>query len=157
MKIQKQFFSLEEDDDDLTIGLVRLAKEIPDYELFFSINRFNHFSFSRIEDLVIDGDYFTYRFTQFQAYHHEVKTCFRFISNASYESIQKKDSFELFSAEESVKFLLHNQMDVDYIATSSDVIADFSLILLPELLVFQIQEFSLSSVDELYQIIQYYE
>ncbi|TXF77288.1 IPExxxVDY family protein [Chryseobacterium sp.] len=157
MKIQKQFFSLEEDNDDLTIGLVRLAKDIPDYELFFTVNRINHFCFSRIEDLVIDGEYFTYKFAQFQAYHHEVKTCFRFIRNISYEGIRKKESFELFSGEESVKFLLHNHIDVDYIATSSDVIADFSLILLPDLLVFQIQEFPLSSDDELYQIIQYYE
>lgn len=35
--------------------------------------------------------------------------------------------------------------------------ADFSLILLPENLVFQIQEYLLSSDEELYQLIQYYE
>ena len=34
---------------------------------------------------------------------------------------------------------------------------DFSVILLPENLVFQIQEYLLSSDEELYQLIQYYE
>ena len=63
----------------------------------------------------------------------------------------------LFSDESNIKFLLNLHQDVDYILSNSDMFAEFSLILLPENFVFQIQEYSLSSETELYQLIQYYE
>jgi hypothetical protein len=48
-------------------------------------------------------------------------------------------------------------LDVDYLIKTSDYIDDFSLILLPEFSVFNIQTFSLSSTNERYQLIKYYE
>ena len=64
---------------------------------------------------------------------------------------------QLFLDESNIKFLLNLHQDADYILTNSDMFTDFSLILLPENLVFQIQEYLLSSDEELYQLIQYYE
>lgn len=70
---------------------------------------------------------------------------------------KKKVQTELFTEEENIKFLLNNQVDVEYILHSSEQFPDFSVILLPENLVFPIQDYTLSSDEELYQIIQYYE
>lgn len=71
--------------------------------------------------------------------------------------VSKKVQTELFTEEENIKFLLNNQVDVEYILHSSEQFPDFSVILLPENLVFPIQDYTLSSDEELYQIIQYYE
>jgi len=47
--------------------------------------------------------------------------------------------------------------DVDYIIYAKDSFKDFSLILLPENIMFQIQDFSLQPNSELYKLINYYE
>lgn len=70
---------------------------------------------------------------------------------------KKKLQTELFTGEENIKFLLNNQVEVQYILHSSEQFPDFSVILLPENLVFPIQDYTLGSEEELYQIIQYYE
>ncbi|UHO38787.1 IPExxxVDY family protein [Chryseobacterium capnotolerans] len=157
MEIQKLYDLDDIEFEDIAIGLVRLAKDIPAHEFFYKINQLNNLSFSRKKDLVFHGDYYDYFFPRFEAYHKFSKTCFTFISNTSSESKQKKVQTELFTEEENIKFLLNNQVDVEYILHSSDQFPDFSVILLPENLVFPIQDYTLSSDEELYQIIQYYE
>ena len=157
MEIQKLYDLGDIEFEDITIGLVRLAKNIPDHEFFFKINQSNDLTFSRIKDLVFHGVYYDYYFPRFEAYHKFTKTCFTFISNKSSESKLKKLQTELFSEEENIKFLLNNQTEVEYILHSSEQFPDFSVILLPENLVFPIQDYNLSSDEELYQIIQYYE
>ena len=157
MKIKKQFLKLEEDLTEISIGLVRLIKPIPEYELFFMINQLNNFQFKRTADIKVEGEYFDYYFSRYQAYDKFSKNCFSFISNKSISSVEKKAQKELFLDEANIKFLLNVHQDADYILTNSDMFADFSLILLPENFIFQIQEYSLSSDEELYQLIQYYE
>ncbi len=157
MEIQKLYDLDDIEFEDIAIGLVRLAKDIPAHEFFFKINQINNLSFSRKKDLIFHGDYYDYFFPRFEAYHKFSKTCFTFISNKSSESKQKKVQTELFTGEENIKFLLNNQVDVEYILHSSEQFPDFSVILLPENLVFPIQDYTLSSEEELYQIIQYYE
>lgn len=157
MEIQKLYDTDDIEFEDIAIGLVRLAKNVFDHEFFFKINQSNDLNFSRIDDLVFHGSYYDYYFPRFEAYHKFTKTCFTFISNKSTESKQKKIQTELFAEEENIKFLLNNQVDVEYILHSSEQFPDFSVILLPENLVFPIQDYTLSSDEELYQIIQYYE
>ncbi|AYZ13902.1 IPExxxVDY family protein [Chryseobacterium arthrosphaerae] len=157
MEIQKLYDLDDIEFEDIAIGLVRLAKDIPAHEFFYKINQANNLSFSRKKDLVFHGGYYDYFFPRFEAYHKYSKTCFTFISNKSSESKQKKVQTELFTEEENIKFLLNNQVDVEYILHSSEQFPDFSVILLPENLVFPIQDYTLSSDEELYQIIQYYE
>ncbi|MFZ4931803.1 IPExxxVDY family protein [Chryseobacterium sp. Mn2064] len=157
MEIQKLYDLDDIEFEDIAIGLVRLAKDIPAHEFFFRINQTNNLSFSRKKDLVFHGGYYDYFFPRFEAYHKFSKTYFTFISNKSSESKQKKVQTELFTEEENIKFLLNNQVDVEYILHSSEQFPDFSVILLPENLVFPIQDYTLSSDEELYQIIQYYE
>lgn len=157
MEIQKLYDLDDIDFEDIAIGLVRLAKDIPAHEFFYKINQINNLSFSRKKDLVFHGGYYDYFFPRYEAYHKFSKTCFTFISNKSSESKQKKIQTELFTEEENIKFLLNNQVDVEYILHSSEQFPDFSVILLPENLVFSIQDYTLSSEEELYQIIQYYE
>ncbi|MBT2620724.1 MULTISPECIES: IPExxxVDY family protein [Chryseobacterium] len=157
MEIQKLYDIDDIEFEDIAIGLVRLAKNVFDHEFFFKINQSNDLKFSRIDDLVFHGSYYDYYFSRFEAYHKFTKTCFTFISNKSSESKQKKIQTELFAEEENIKFLLNNQVDVEYILHSSEQFPDFSVILLPENLVFPIQDYTLSSDEELYQIIQYYE
>ncbi|MCG7281033.1 IPExxxVDY family protein [Chryseobacterium taklimakanense] len=156
MKSLKLFLDTA-DEDDLTLGLIRLAKEIPDYELFYHINRINDSEFKRIADIVKIGTYYDYYHPRFEAYHKETKACIQFIANKSVQSKQKQEVTELFADEENVNYLLPNDKDVDYLLKSSDSFVDFSVILLPESLMFQMQEYELSSQDELFQLIQYYE
>ncbi|SHK01619.1 IPExxxVDY family protein [Epilithonimonas mollis] len=157
MKTKKQFLKLEEDHTEIIIGLIRLIKAIPEHELFYNLNNINDFKFRRIEDIKIEGEYFDYYFSRFQAYDRNSKNCYRFISNKSVSSVTKKVQNQLFLDESNIKFLLNLHQDVDYLLTNSDMFADFSLILLPENFAFQIQEYPLSSEEELYQLIQYYE
>ncbi len=156
MKTQK--FTLEiEEDEEITLGLVRLVKEIPDYEIFFHLNKLNQFQFKRIKDLIIRGQYFDYFYPRFETFHHDSKICIHVIANRSYCSIQKKTSSELFINEDETRFLLEKFQDVDYLIKTSEPFGDFSVILLPENLLFQIQNFQLSPKEELYQLIQYYD
>ena len=156
MKTQK--FTLEIDEDDaITLGLVRLIKDVPDYELFHHLNVLNPFKFSRIADLIFSGKYYDYHFPRFEAFHPDTKICIHFIANQSSESFQKKITTELFNTEGDTKNLLDHFPDVNYLIKTSEPFVDFSVILLPENLVFQIQDFELSPIEELYQLIQYYE
>ena len=140
MEIQKLYDLDDIEFEDIAIGLVRLAKDIPAHEFFYKINQANNLTFSRKKDLVFHGGYYDYFFPRFEAYHKYSKTCFTFISNKSSESKQKKVQTELFTEEENIKFLLNNQVDVEYILHSSEQFPDFSVILLPENLVFPIQD-----------------
>ena len=156
MKAQK--FTLEiDEDDEITLGLVRLVKEVPDYELFHHLNTLNPFKFTRITDLIFHGQYYDYHFPRFETFHHDTKICIHFISNQSSQSFQKKSSTELFNTEGITKNLLEHFPDVNYIIKTSEPFVDFSVILHPENLMFQIQDFQLSPIEELYQLIQYYE
>lgn len=147
----------QEDEDEISIGLIRLSKAIPDHEFFFHLNKINSFFFKRIEDLELSGNYYNYFFPRFEAYSRDNKICIQIIANKSSKSFQKNDITELFSGETENRILLNLYEDVDYIIKTSEVIHDFSLILLPENFAFQIQQYSLSSEDELYPIFQYYE
>jgi hypothetical protein len=157
LEIQKLYDLDDIEFEDIAIALVRLVKHIPDHEFFFKVNQHNDLKFSRIKDLVYHGSHYDFYFPRFEAYHKYTKTYFTFISNKSSESNQKKLQTELFSEEENIKFLLINHPDVEYILHSSEQFPDFSVILLAENLAFPIQDYNLSSEEELYQIIQYYE
>lgn len=157
MKSQKILLDIEDDDEQIILGLVRLAKDIPEHELFFHINKVNDFQLHRVKDLVMIGQDNDYHFPRFEAFHHESKVCIQFIANRSSHNIQKKMATELFSEEEDMKFLLNHFQDVDYLLKISEPSPDFSVILLPENLMFQIQNFPLSPTEELYQTMQYYE
>ncbi|MEC5157708.1 IPExxxVDY family protein [Chryseobacterium sp. MP_3.2] len=156
MKNQKILLDIEEEEEEITLGLVRLSKDVADYELFFQINTLNTFKFSRIADYVHQGKYYEYHFPRFQAFHTDSRICIHFISNKSAQNILKKVSTELFSVEEQTLYLLDGFQDVDYLIWTSEPFDDFSVILLPENMVFQIQNFPLSSNEELFHSIQYY-
>lgn len=156
MKNQKILLDIEEEEEEIILGLVRLAKDVADYELFYQINTLNTFKFSRIADYVHQGKYYDYRFPRFQAFHTDSRICIHFIANKSAQNILKKVSTELFSAEEDIRYLLDGFQDVDYLIWTSEPFDDFSVILLPENMVFQIQNYPLSSNEELFHSIQYY-
>ncbi|UOE40760.1 IPExxxVDY family protein [Chryseobacterium suipulveris] len=157
MKAKKLLLDLEEEDEEITIGLLRLAKELPDYEFFYHLNSCNSFKFSRIEDFVYHGEYYDYFFPRFEAYYSDSQLCIHCIANKSAQSTQKKISTELFTAEQESFFLLDHFQEVDYVIKTSEPFDDFSLILFPGNLTFPVQHFDLSSEEELYQLFQYYE
>ncbi|SFI21493.1 IPExxxVDY family protein [Halpernia frigidisoli] len=156
MKTKKLFLE-EEEEENLNLGLLRLAQDLPAHELFFKINLLNSFKFTRIIDLVVQGTFFQYNFARFQAYHHLDKNCLQIISNKSEVSYKIKEQKELFNSETEMAYIFEELPDVDYLIKTSDYIDDFSLILLPENSAFNIQTFSLSSTNERYQLIKYYE
>ncbi len=102
---KKIFLELEED-EPINIGLIRQAKRLPDYEMFFEINKVNSFNFYRIDDI----KYKKFSFPKFETYHPENKTCFQIIANKSVP-IRKKTSNELFSQAEEIKFLMLDELD----------------------------------------------
>lgn len=146
-----------EDDASIILGLVRLIKPVQDHELFFHINQINDLCFQRIDDFPIEKEYHSYSHSVFTAFHQGVQNCIQFISNKSIVHTKKKEIVELFTDEEDVNYLLPNFQDVDYIIKTSDNIDEFSVILLPENMMFQIQEYELTSEEEFYHLIQYYE
>ncbi len=156
MKAQKIILDIDHD-EEIKIGLVRLAKEVPGYELFFHLNGLNPFCFHRISDLIYEGKFSDFHFPRFEAFHHERQMQIRFISNRASQITQKAAAPELFTGEEDAAYLLRNSIDVDYIISTSEPFADFSVILLPENLMFQIQDFHICPEEELCQLIQYYE
>ena len=156
MKNPKILLDIEEEEEEIILGLVRLSKDVADYELFFQINALNKFKFSRITDYIHHGKCYEYQFPRFQAFHTDSRICIHFISNKSSQNTLKKVSTELFSVEEETRYLLDGFQDVDYLIWTSEPFDDFSLILLPENMVFQIQNFPLSSNEELFHSIQYY-
>lgn len=151
MKNKKLFLDLD-DDEPINIGLLRLIKNLPDYEMFFEINKINAIKFSRIEDLKIKKFYFS----RFQTYHPETKTIYQVISNKS-APVKKNTNNELFAQTEEIKYLMPKNKDAAFIIYAKDSIPEFSLFLLPDNILFQIQEFSLQPQNELYKLIQYYE
>lgn len=148
---KKIFLELEED-SPVTIGLIRQNKRLADYEMLFEINKANFFQFYRTEDL----KYKKFSFSKFESYHPETKTCYQIVANKSAPS-KRKTSNELFSQAEEIKFLMPKNKDVDFIIYAKDSFPDFSLILLPENIFFQIQNFLLNPKTELYKLLQYYE
>lgn len=157
MKSPKILLDIDDDEEEINLGLIRLAKEVPSHELFYALNVINNFKFARIEDLVFNGEYYDYFFPRFRGYHTTSEVCIHFIANKSSHHILKKMPTELFSLENEINYLLPHFPDVDYLLKTSEPFGDFSVILLPENLLFQIQDFPLSPIEELYQIIQYYE
>ncbi len=151
MKSKKLFLELD-DDEPINIGLIRLTKKIPNYEVFFEINRHNSFQFYRTEDLEVTK----FSFAKFEAFHPETQTYYQVVANKS-APLKQKTTDELFSQTEEVLFLLPKNKDVEYIIYAKDSFADFSLILLPENIINPIQDFSLQPQNELYKLIQYYE
>ena len=146
-----------ESDEIIELGLWRLVKDLVDYEFFFALNKVNGNIFYRTDDLVRKAEYYHYNHHCFEAYHQETRSCFQFISNRSNLSTKQREITELFTMEQPSSLLLPEHPEVDYIIKSSDPYPDFSLILWPENLVFQTQPFSLSSSEELYHLISYYE
>lgn len=145
------------EDFDREVGLLRLAKPLPDHEFFFHVNRLNSFCFERKEDLHIRKQYYQYEHSYFYGFCRAVKTSFHIFSNKSIQSLQIRTSTELFSQEDEIGFLLPDAPDVDYVVAASQPDADFSLILLPEQLTFVLQQWSLPTTDDLYHILRHYE
>lgn len=141
-----------DDEEPINIGLIRLAKKVPDYEMFFEINKLNSFNFCRTDDLKLKK----FCFTKYEAYHPETKTCYQIIANKSIPK-KKKTANELFPQADEIKFLMPKNKDVEYIIYAKDSFPDFSLILFPENILFKIQDYSVEPQQELYKLIQYYE
>lgn len=145
------------DEENETLGLIRAVKHLPDHEFIFHINQNNSFYFKRIDDLKYYGEYYDHSFPVFEGYDKVNKECIKIIANRSLPTDPKKEITELFIEEEDTMFLINKYRDIDYIIKTSDRINDFSLLLLPKFLAFEVQEYILSSDEELYQMIQDYE
>lgn len=144
-------------EEDIKLGLIRMVEKRPDYEFFFHVNSVNNFCFARSEDIKQCGEYYDYSFACYEGYDRIHKSCIKIIRNKSIAAVQKKEINELFLAEQEDKYLISKYKDIDYIIKTSDGIDDFSLILLPNFLAFEVQEYILSSHEELCQTLQYYE
>ncbi|MGV8914069.1 MAG: IPExxxVDY family protein [Kaistella sp.] len=157
MKTRKILLDVEEENEELNLGLIRLVKAFPEHELYFQLNALNPFKFSRISDVIFHGQYYDSHYSRFQTYLPDSKICLQCISNKPFQTLMQITPPELFSGEEEIKFLLDNFQDVDYLLKTSEPFDDFSLILHPENIMFPIQIFPLSPKEELYQVIQYYD
>ena len=138
--------------EDQIIGLITTEKKLPNHEFFYHLNNENHFFFKRIDDLKYSGKYYDYFFQVFEGNDNINKINIKIICNKSISSLQKKEIKELFTEESTEKYLFNK--DIEYIIQTSECINDFSLILHSKILGFNVQEYILSSHEELYQTLQ---
>ena len=156
MKHKKLFLDTVEE-EAITVRLIKLAYHLPYHEVFFKINQLNSFQFYRIEDMVVEVQNHVYHFSRFETYDEGTKTPFMLISNVSHRMEKQEEIFELFNGANENKYLLSSLKDIDYIVTSQDEYADFSVIQLPKSLVGEIREYAINPHEDLYQLIHYYE
>lgn len=156
MKNQKLFLDEEEEIEILHLGLLRQVIDLPPHEFFFKINQETPFQFSREKDLEVVTSHFCHTHLVYETCDERLKNKLRFIKNQSSETKKIKEITELFVEEEIENYLIPMK-DVDYIIKTSDNIDDFSVILLPESITFSIQNYTIDSDENLYQLIQYYE
>ena len=142
--------------DEYTIGLIKCSHSLPDHEFFFLLNASNSFFFERKNDLLVEGVFFDYYFSVFEAYCESNDVLFRFFANSPSYKAQKKEILELFSEESDEEFLFTNP-EISYVTTCSYNSPDFSLILQPEKTIFQLENHLLFPEDRLFHLIQYYE
>jgi hypothetical protein len=138
--------------EDQIIGLITTEKKLPNHEFFYHLNNENHFFFKRIDDLKYSGKYYDYFFQVFEGSDNINRINIKIICNKSISSLQKKEIKELFIEESTEKYLFNK--DFEYIIQTSECINDFSLILHSKILGFNVQEYILSSHEELYQTLQ---
>lgn len=156
MKNQILFLDKEEEIETLHLGLLRQVMDLPPHEFFFKINQKTPFQFGRERDLEVVTSHFCHTHLVYEACDERLKNKLRFIKNKSSETKKIREITELFVEEETENYLIPMK-DVDYIIKTSDNIDDFSVILLPESITFSIQNYTIDSDENLYQLIQYYE
>jgi hypothetical protein len=61
LEIQKLYDLDDIEFEDIAIGLVRLAKDIPAHEFFYKINQNNNLTFKK-KDVILHGAYYDYFF-----------------------------------------------------------------------------------------------
>lgn len=155
MKNKSLFLDFDETEDVLLV-LVRLKKKLPFHELFFKINRLNSFQFFRKKDIEIEDYFGYYYFPIFEAFDKHTQITFRVIINQSYDFHRKEKPIEgLFDLLEEEKYFIH--VGIDLILFSKEGDCDFSVINLPKELVNSIEEYTLSSEEELYETILNYD
>lgn len=154
MKNKKLILDLEEE-DCISVGLVRLSKDIPHHELFFKINQQNQFYFSRKKDLLVE--YFSgyYNFPIFEAFDESLKNTFIMMANKSINFKRKegKSIENLFELVEEKCFINDN---INFILFSREGNNDFSTIKFPKEWV-EVEDYSVNYEEELYQIILNYD
>lgn len=157
MKNQKLIFEFEDTEvETIHLGLLRQVKNFLPHEFFFKINNDAKYSFRRIDDLEVYKSHFHYAHMVYEACDTIHKNRLIFIKNKSSYTKKVKEFTELFIEETEENYLIPMK-EVDYIIKTSDNIEDFSVILLPENIAFNIQHYTINSDEELYQLIQYYE
>lgn len=57
-----------DDDEAITVGLIRLTKPVSYHQFFFDINRCNEFQFHRTEDFITQNGLTEYEFLSMQGY-----------------------------------------------------------------------------------------
>lgn len=149
--------TLDIEEETLQIGLVRLVRQMPDYEFFFKVNQCNAFKFSRIENFEMQQNGSMYQFGRYQTHDTVTKSTYTFIANKSHSAKPLAEFNDLFSHLYEPMQILPKYSEVDYILLTKEFFNDFSVILLPEKLTFPIQEVTLSPEHQFYQILQYYE
>lgn len=155
--MKDNILTLDIEEEELRLGLLRLSHSIPDYEFFFKVNKLNSFYFSRVKDFKIETQNYLHYHVRYQGYNASAKSTFSIIKNLSYRVEPCTTSVDLFSELRENTHLLPKYPDADYIILTKELFADFSLILLPENITFPLQNIILSPEEGLYKNIQYYE
>ncbi|MDE5439287.1 IPExxxVDY family protein [Elizabethkingia meningoseptica] len=145
-----------DDDEPITVGLIRLTKPVPYHQFFFEINRKNEFQFRRTEDFITQHGLTQYEFLSMQGYDKGEKNCYQIIANKSFKKEENTPS-NLFEGLQEIHYLLEDLQDVDFLIKTQDSYPDFSLILFPENIIFPIQEYQIQPEELIYQYIQEYE
>lgn len=153
MKNKKLFLDWEEE-ETITIGLIKLAQRLPHHEIFFKINQLNRFKFRRVDDFVLNRNCQNYFFPKFECYDCASQNRWVMIANQSLKFEKKSSSLELFDLHEEYEFLFYSKKDFDFVVTSQDGNMNISNIQFPKGMLVEFITKDLEENDELFSYIQ---
>lgn len=145
-----------DEEEYVSVGGIKLKQKLPYHELFFKINQQNTFQFFRKKDLLIEDFSGFYNFPIFETYDDVTQNIYRVMVNKFCGFERKERPIEgLFDLVVEDKFFIDE--DIDLIIFSKEECGDFSVVKIPEECLDSMEIYTLSSEEELYEIILNYD
>lgn len=158
--------SLEEETESAQedLWLLSLARNLEDYEFFYALNVLTDFRYSRKDDLILEEGSRKFYHSVYEGFSQSHQMRVQFFSNEAFyeegkERIKPKKSKNMAS-EEAVHLphrFIPDYPEVQFIVRIKEGDGDFSLLLLPEKLIFSPKPITVEEQSVLYQTIAYYE
>lgn len=146
------------------LWLLSLARNLEDYEFFYALNVLTDFEYCRENDLVLEEGQKKFYHSVYKGFSLSKQITVQFFSNQAFfeESEEKaKTKKSVTSKSKGARHTPHRFIpdypEVQFIVRMQEGGDDFSLLLLPEKLIFSPKKITVEEDSALYQTIAYYE